>query len=184
METVAITYRAKPGSRIPPAAVQMVGEELQRLAGESGDTLTAATVVAAASNERSALHPYFEWNDRRAAQRWREHQARNLINSITVVVEDRHQRPQEVRAFHVVRLAGPHEDEETAEQAYVPIDRIRSDFDLSAQVIQMAREELEGWARRYEQYRLVLPEFESRFGSVFSLVKSEFTKSPDPEIHT
>jgi hypothetical protein len=129
--------------------------------------------VEAASDERSPLHSYFEWNDSRAAQLWREHQARNLVNSITVIVEDCNQQPQEVRAFHVVQLADAHGQTETVDHGYVPIDRIRRDADLSAQVIRNARSELEGWARRYEQYRLVLPEFERDFRPVFSFIQAQ-----------
>ena len=52
--------------------------------------LTAEAVLAAAKKQRSALHPYFEWDDAAAAMKHRLEQARQLIKSyrVRVIAED------------------------------------------------------------------------------------------------
>jgi hypothetical protein len=65
-------------------SAQVIGEELSRIA-ESHGGLTAPVVVDEARPEDSSLHPAFEWRDPVAGERWREHQARNLIRAVQVV---------------------------------------------------------------------------------------------------
>jgi len=176
MEALAIKFTAKPGSRIPQGAAQQIGRELQRLTESNAGTLTATDVVEAAAPAHSPLHPFFEWDDLRAAHLWREHQARNLVNSIIRVVPDRRGQPQEVRAFHVVQMRAVDEGDDQRSRlprAYVTLDRLQRDARLAAQVIEGACRELQGWAHRYQQYRLVLPEFEEQFGPVFTFVEAQ-----------
>jgi hypothetical protein len=46
--------------------------ELERLAAEHGDALTEETVVEAARSPDSYLHSLFEWDDAKAARKYRE----------------------------------------------------------------------------------------------------------------
>jgi hypothetical protein len=46
--------------------------ELERLAAEQGDELTEETVVEAARSPDSYLHSLFEWDDAKAARKYRE----------------------------------------------------------------------------------------------------------------
>jgi hypothetical protein len=50
--------------------------------------LVARDVVEHARADSSPLHKYFEWDDDRAAELWRERQARELISSFTITVEN------------------------------------------------------------------------------------------------
>lgn len=52
---------------------------LNRLADDLGGALSPRDVVDAAKNEASPLHPYFDWDDERAADHWRLEQARRLL---------------------------------------------------------------------------------------------------------
>lgn len=56
--------------------------ELERLAKENGGELRPEVVVLAAAEPSSPLHDSFEWNDTEAAEKWRLHQARNLIRAV------------------------------------------------------------------------------------------------------
>ena len=79
------TFQFKPGSRFPIAA-DVAGQELDRLHTLHGE-LKPDDVVHAAQDPESPLHAVFDWEDTRAAHKWRVHQARNLIRSVTVTIE-------------------------------------------------------------------------------------------------
>jgi hypothetical protein len=59
-----------------------IREELLRLAKRDGGELKPEAVVRAARPESSPLHASFDWDDSEAAQRWRLHQARQLIRVV------------------------------------------------------------------------------------------------------
>lgn len=54
---------------------------------ERSGRLTPGDVVEAGRDPESPLHPMFEWDDGKAAERWRLEQARSLIRSVTIRVE-------------------------------------------------------------------------------------------------
>lgn len=80
---------------------QAVGETLETLRLEHG-RLTPIAVVEIASDERSPIHKYFTWDDSTAANEYRLWEARSLIRSVTVTVEER----EPVSAFVNVRADG------------------------------------------------------------------------------
>ena len=53
--------------------------ELKRIARSNNNLLKAGDVIQVARMERSPLHPYFEWDDSIAGQKYRLEQARELI---------------------------------------------------------------------------------------------------------
>ena len=74
---------------------QAIHDRLQEMAGEN--RLSARAVVDEAQAESSVLHPYFEWDDSKAADHHRLDQARRMISSfvITVVRNEQRYRVQE-----------------------------------------------------------------------------------------
>lgn len=60
-----------------------VEQELERLRGPDG-ILRLEDVVAAAADESSPLHSHFEWDNTKAAHRYRLSQARALIRSVQI----------------------------------------------------------------------------------------------------
>ncbi len=140
-------YKGKLG--ISDADAQIIGEELEKLGGK----FTPAEIVKAASSERSKLHRYFEWDDSKAADSYRLHQARQLVERVKIVM---HLNGEKVhtRAFHsvMVKIAG----EEALKPRYVALRNIRQSKSLRDQVIAQALKELDGWRNRYQQYRDVL----------------------------
>ena len=110
-------YRATPGSKIRNADAQIIGQQLQEL----GDQFTPADVIAAASDETSPMHAYFDWDDETAAGEHRLHQARQLVRSVQVVITGPEGRDQ-IRAFHSVSIVV----EEKRSRFYTPTLVVRS----------------------------------------------------------
>ena len=72
--------------------------ELELIRAEHG-VITPKHVVKRAEPPENYLHRFFEWNDKKAAQKYREEQARKLINSIVIVKEDPKHEPQTVTPY-------------------------------------------------------------------------------------
>jgi hypothetical protein len=64
-------------------------------------------VVKAAREPSHPLHKRFDWDDTKAAHKWRLSQARDLIASVVVEYEDSPGRVVKVQAFHHLRSEGP-----------------------------------------------------------------------------
>ena len=64
-------------------------EELEQIRLDNDGLLTVSAVVEAARNEASALHKHFDWDDNSAAEKYREWQARTLIQKCRVTLNDR-----------------------------------------------------------------------------------------------
>lgn len=93
-----MVYEWKTGSRhkTDPQKAGMVFEELAK-----DGRLNAPTLVDVSRPEDAPLHKEFEWKDDVAAEEWRKHQARNLINAI-VVREEEKTEAVPIRAFFIV----------------------------------------------------------------------------------
>ena len=134
------TYRFVRGSRLERRGndVEKVVKELEKVKAER-KVLDAEVVVQAARSNRSPLHRYFEWDDRKAAHQHRLEQARKLLRSIEVVVDD----APPVRAFLTV--------EEPAEglSDYRSTVTIMQDEEDRTHVLLRAYRELVSWRNRY-----------------------------------
>jgi hypothetical protein len=75
----------RPQGRSTP---QDVGSRLEAIRQQADGVLDAVDVVVDARDQHSPLHPYFEWDDRKASHKFRVEQARHLIKAVTVVVPD------------------------------------------------------------------------------------------------
>ena len=100
----------------PRADAQKIGEELESL-GESPDP---AGIVELASNPKTELHKCFEWDSKTAAQKYREYQARNIVNHLTVTYVTREGVTIEgVPAYVSVMRT---QEDESSERGYVNIE--------------------------------------------------------------
>lgn len=93
-----MVYEWRTGShhKTDPQKAGMVFEELAK-----EGRLNAPTLVDVSRPEEAPLHKEFEWKDDIAAEEWRKHQARNLINAI-VIREEEKEEAIPVRAFFIV----------------------------------------------------------------------------------
>lgn len=150
-------YKWKPFVSVGVDA-QVAGEELERLVDEHGGNITPQIVVIAATKKRSPLHPAFEWDDKEAARKHREDQARYLLRSIVVVTNEGAPEDEEVKTIRAfVHLQ--------SEEAYVTIVRALSDSELRQELVGRAWKELNDWTKRYEELQ--------EFARVVAVIKSE-----------
>lgn len=139
---------------VPLSAKQaaVVGRELASIQKEMS-VITPKIVVQQASDPKSPLHQYFEWDDTIAAQKHREWQARFLIVSVHVVDSDM-DNPQPVRAF--VNVSPDEDDMENpfvAERGYVSTSSLSGRQNYQKQVLEYAKNQLMGWKRRFGNYK-------------------------------
>ena len=136
-------YAWKPKAMIPVDA-QVAGEALEALRISNNDRLTPEMVVDAARDDKSPLHPAFEWDDGAAAEKYRASQAGHMIRCIVATVTVEGSEPKTVRAFvNVTR---------DDDRSYTNIVHAMSDSELRAQIVERAWRELLEWKARYEEY--------------------------------
>ncbi len=89
------------------------------------------------------MHKCFEWNDTKAADKYREQQARVLIaNIVTVKIEDEQEEIKPVRAFINV-----FDCDEPAK--YVSLETALNDENYKKQMLDSALKELKSFQQKY-----------------------------------
>lgn len=139
---VKTEYAFRPGARFPvPAAV--AGPAIEAIQAANGGSATPADVVAAARDPGHPLHPVFVWDDDAAAEKYRQHQARMLMNSVRVVVRREGGGEQRQVAFLSVSVR-------EQGRAYVPTAVALSDDEYRAEAVAEALAALRGWRARHK----------------------------------
>jgi len=127
---------------------QAIKDELQRLATLYG-RLEPKQVIEAARDPASPLHSYFEWDDRVAAERYRENQARTLIRSVTVTIVS------EGQTFAVpCYVRDPTADHR--EQGYVELAKIKTGTEHARDVLDQEVARVEATLARARSVAIVL----------------------------
>ena len=139
-----MAYQWKPGA-FAPVSAQIVGEELNKIQIEKGRFFKPADVVAVAKNDASVLHPIFEWNDIKAAARYREDQAKYIIRNVVIINQDDEQKAP-VRAFVSVVVG------ERGESNYTTLSNAMSDDDFRAQILRQADADIRAFEAKYERF--------------------------------
>lgn len=148
-----MVYEWKGASRIK-ADAQKAGELFEQL--EAENDLTAARVVEESRAEDAVLHDEFEWNDSKAANKYREGQARHLINAITIatVKAEGCDKPIPVRAFFNV----------SADSTYTSAVSIANSAEKTANLVAQAKRELITFSNKYNA-------IQSYLSGVFDAIK-------------
>lgn len=148
-----MVYEWKGASRIK-ADAQKAGELFEQL--EAENDLTAARVVEESRAEDAVLHNEFEWNDSEAANKYREGQARHLINAITIatVKAEGCDKPIPVRAFFNV----------SADSTYTSVVSIANSAEKTANLVAQAKRELITFSNKYNA-------IQSYLSGVFDAIK-------------
>jgi hypothetical protein len=144
-------YRFKPWARLKGDA-QKVGEEIERVRETSGGTLAPRNVVRAAQAADSILHPYFEWDNAKAGDQFRESQAAHLIRSIVVVRAEGVDAHQPVRAFVSVEIARDDNEEKSGADAgsYTSIEQAVRIVSYREQMMRNALRDLDAYRIKYQ----------------------------------
>lgn len=128
-------YMWRPGARLR-GDPQVVGELLDELTERHGGQLRPGQVLKAATAKGSPLHDYFEWNDKRAANKYRLSQAGDLIRALCIVSKV---NGPPMRAYVVESQAGP----------YVPSKIVYAQPSRRSAMAFKAMAELTSWRRRW-----------------------------------
>jgi hypothetical protein len=128
--------------------------ELRRIADEHAGKLLPRDIVEAARPEGAPLHSQFEWDDTEAAERWRIHQARMLLN---VVVEyiDTGDGAYSVQAFVSLR------PDRITDSGYTRTVGVLSNVRQRQQLLEDALEELAAFREKYRALRELASIFEA-----------------------
>lgn len=122
--------------------------------------LTAENLLRKASKKSSSLYEFFDWDDSSAGEKWRLGQARQLINEIKIVVEDK-----ELYAFESVNVSikdaefPSNKMSKFGVREYKPIVEIMDNEDYRNQLIQRALAEATYWKERHAELIELSPIF-------------------------
>lgn len=145
-----MTYQWKvPG--IMPVDAQTAGNELQRIYERDG-VIEPETVVAESQTPSALLHSCFEWDDEKAAHKYRITQAQNIIRAIVVVDEA---KQPETRAFVNVQ------------REYHPLSVVVRNPEKRDVLLQNALNELRWFERKYN----TLHELSNVFAAIEEVTK-------------
>jgi|GEM_PF-3437175 len=126
----------------------VIDREVETLTASLGHVPTNVELLRAASDVGHPLHAFFEWDDQRAAQKWRLEEAHRMLQSCKFVVEmnERESKRVQVRKLVVINRGEPM--------------RLRNEAlaepDARQKLKAHAIGELRSWCRRYVD----LPEVE------------------------
>jgi hypothetical protein len=187
-------YLAATGSRFSEEDARVLGPELERLAARHHPTLS--DVVHAASDRRSPLYRFFEWDNTEASRLWRLRQAAEMVGAVRVAVVAPDGRREVRPAFVCVPVATrPSLPDAPARRS--PLSRGNGasaglngngashplpvapssraglpDEDHAA----AALDPLLAWRRRWERRRATDPAFRQRFQRVFDAIDAAATE--------
>lgn len=135
-------YEWKTGFRVNVDA-EVAGRVFEEL--ENSETgLTASALVEVSRSKKAPLHKAFEWNDAIAGEKWREQQARVLINHLVIRREDTPE-VEPVRAFVTIS---------TESKNYENIHSVLRDPVKSNSFFEMGMKMLTDFKRRYSDYEV------------------------------
>lgn len=139
---------------------QTVGEHLEQIKARA-KMLTPEIVLEDARKKKSPLHQFFEWDDSKAAEQHRLHQAGHLIRSVQVTfidVEPPEERQIEIDTIPAVPACAPKPvraflpvKSDNGERSYVGTREAMGDPAMRRQVLERAHSELDSVARKYRE---------------------------------
>lgn len=123
-----------------PVKAQVAGEFIEKLEEKHGE-VTPKVIVDASRKKNAPLHRCFEWDDTKAAERYRETQAAALLRNLTVTVEPiADETPKTVRAF--VKAT-------EKKGSYISVISALSNEHLRESLLQSALAELREFQKKY-----------------------------------
>lgn len=151
-------YKARETAWFGNKQAQIYGEALEEIQEKNGGKITPKIVLKEAKEKNSPLHDFFEWDNTKASDNWRLHQARHLIGAIEVVISY-DGTEKERRRYLNVRV--DNEEDEESSRIYVVTETALTDSEMRKQVLQNALREASYWQTKYEDYTELSKIFQS-----------------------
>lgn len=130
-----------------------VREELEAIRLKHDGLLTEEAILNEAKLKNHPLHDRFTWDNTEAARQWRLEEARTLIRSVYVSIEQPKSGPVVVRAY-----ASLPRDRESG-GGYRAIADIMARDDLRGELLSSALNELDALKKRYSNLNELVPVF-------------------------
>lgn len=131
------------GSRVGKEDAKIIGQAINEIEKNQG-YVNREKFVEMARPTNSPLHKYFEWDDKKSADKYRLIQAGALIRWVQIELIDG--KPS--RAFVNVKL-----NDEQESRAYVNIETALNDESYRKQLLSEALYELDYWQNNYRMLR-------------------------------
>lgn len=125
---------------------EIISAELKNIEKEYG-VITPHVVVDCAKKKDSPLHPYFTWDNEKAAQEYRLWQARQIISTIVLVRDGKNTN---IKAYQSVVVKTNSQDDGKVERLYMSTERCLNDPTLRNQILERAKTEALEWADKYK----------------------------------
>lgn len=135
-------FKFRKGSYLKGDA-QVVGERLTQIRKARGQ-LTPQDILQEAGRESSVLHPYFEWDNDKAAVEHRLSQARHLVACVVLVQSDEYEIKKPLRAF--VNIS--YEDS----NSYESVIEVMSNAELRERVLDTLESEMQRQKEKLESF--------------------------------
>ena len=148
-----MVYEWKHRTGMHGVKAQDAGAYFERLEERDGEIIPE-NVVDEARPETALLHPIFEWDDRKAAEKYRVQQAQGIIRNIVIVQERQDDNPPiAVRAVinvePVEELGLPNTGGEYTRAKYQMLKTAMMHDETRHTVLENAKRELSAVKRRY-----------------------------------
>ncbi|MBO6178502.1 MAG: hypothetical protein J6M62_11250 [Selenomonadaceae bacterium] len=119
---------------------ETAGKELERMENKHGK-VTPQIILDESRADNAPLHRLFEWDDTKAAEKYRLTQAQNIIHNLTITVDNpKTERQTTVRAY--VKL----QDEV---YNYISVTKAVTEQDTYQAILNEALEEIKRFQRKY-----------------------------------
>jgi len=145
---------------------EVLAAEMARLEEEHG-YLTPEILLESARPKSSVLHPYFTWDQKKAAEEYRLHEASRYIRQIKITVTAHDQAEVKVRQFVHVSAGAQDDEEQPRKGIYITIDRAQDEGRID-EVIESAKRELRSFLAKYRNL--------SKLSGVIDLIEAELEK--------
>ena len=137
-----------------PVSANAAGKHMEKLERENGQ-ITPELLLESSRDEESVMHPCFEWNDGKAAEKYRIVQAKGIINNIVcVAVSDKKERRQEPSKAFVNVSSGKEKG------TYRSVQIAMNDESTRRIVLNNALMELKNFERKYNSLKELASVFE------------------------
>jgi|GEM_PF-3704053 hypothetical protein len=168
-------YDKSKGSHLKSSDIAAIGSELRSLA--VNDTVLPEDVIDAARNPESSMHSYFEWDNKKAAHKYRMINAKYIIRSMRMkiaYIQVENETGAEKAIETTVRMlhSAPDVDQEgSGNYVYKEVASVLNDIGLQQSVVSDMYKYLLGAFRRFNDFSNLAEDLDSLEPVIYLLGK-------------